>query len=63
MAGVGARWQLRLSVPHRNMALLQGLLVLSLSCLQGPCWVVSLGCGPGGVRRPVGEARDPGGLG
>lgn len=36
-AGVGARWEQRLPVHNRNMALLPGLLVLSLSCLQGPC--------------------------
>lgn len=30
-------------IPQRNMALFRGLLVLSLSCLQVPCLVASLG--------------------
>lgn len=55
--GVQARWGQRLPIPHRNMALLQGLLVLSLSCLQGPGLVVSLGLGLGGAGRPVGTHR------
>ncbi|XP_017503822.2 alpha-2-antiplasmin isoform X1 [Manis javanica] len=42
---------LLLSQQKRNMALLQGLLVLSLSCLQGPCWVFS----PVSAMEPVGQ--------
>lgn len=54
---VWARWGPRLPVLHRNMALLlRGLLVLGLSCLQGPCSVVSLGLGLGGAGRQVGAA-------
>ena len=57
-AGVWASWGRRLPVPHRNMALLlRGLLLLGLSCLQGPCLVVSLGLGQGGAGRQVGPRR------
>ena len=54
-AGVGARKERRLPIPHRNMALLWGLLVLSLSCLQSPCSAVSLGRGLGGAGRQLRE--------
>lgn len=58
---VRVRWEPRLPVPHRNMALLWGLLVLSLSCLQGPYLAVSLGSGlglDGEEEVGMGEARD-----
>lgn len=60
-AGMGARWEQRLPVHNRNMALLPGLLVLSLSCLQGPCSAVSLGCGLGRVGRGQGSEGGRGG--
>lgn len=55
-----ARWEQRLPVPHRNMVLLRGLLVLSLSCLQGPGLLVSLGLGLGGAGRQVGPRQGSG---
>lgn len=47
------RRELRLPIPHRNMALFRGLLVLSLSCLQVPCLVASLGRDLRGEGRQV----------
>lgn len=58
--GSAARWEQWLPVPHRNMALLWGLLVLSLSCLQGSSVVVSLGLGLGGAGSQVGKRQGSG---